>query len=328
MSEPRQEQMQKPAQAALSEPAPEPTPRLLLLGAGYTGQRLLQAGPGERGLAQAVAGFASSTAWRSADWNLDARAPLPSAGAWTHVAYLVPPPGTGDTDPRLEHALGELLGNTPTLRRVVYLSTTGVYGDAGGATVDENTPPRPATARAKRRLAAEQALQAACMAAGVEWTVLRVPGIYGPGRLPLERLRRGEPLPEAALARPGNRIHVDDLVATLQLALQHPAAANAVFNVGDGDTTSTAAYLQRLAALTGLPAPSVVPDERARAALSAEAWSFLMEARRVETRRLREQLGFAPRYPDCTSGLRASLAEEASASSNAGANIGTNTGTG
>lgn len=322
MSEPRREKTQKPAQEAAPEPVQPPTPRLLLLGAGYTGQRLLQAGPGKCGLAPAIAGFSSITAWRSTDWNLDARAPLPSAGAWTHAAYLVPPPGTGDTDPRLEHALSELLGNTPTLRRVVYLSTTGVYGDAGGATVDENTPPRPATARARRRLAAEQALQAACTAAGVEWTVLRVPGIYGPGRLPLERLRRGEPLPEAALARPGNRIHVDDLVAVLQLALQHPAAADAVFNVGDGDATSTAEYLQRLAALTELPAPSVVPDERARAALSAEAWSFLMEARRVETRRLREQLGFAPRYPDCTSGLRASLAEQAATGANPESNTG------
>jgi NAD dependent epimerase/dehydratase family enzyme len=299
--------MQNPAQEPMSEPVPEPTPCLLLLGAGYTGQRLLRAGPGECGLAEAVAGFASITAWRSADWNLDARAPLPSAGAWTHVAYLVPPPGTGDTDPRLEHALHELLGKASTLRRVVYLSTTGVYGDAGGATVDENTPPRPATARAKRRLAAETVLQTACESAGVEWTVLRVPGIYGPGRLPLERLRRGDPLPEAALARPGNRIHVDDLVAALQLALQHPAAANAVFNVGDDDHTGTAAYFQRLALLAGLPAPAVLPDEVARERLSAEAWSFLMEGRRVETRRLREQLGFVPRYPDCTSGLRASL---------------------
>jgi nucleoside-diphosphate-sugar epimerase len=147
----------------------------------------------------------------------------------------------------------------------------------------------------------------------VEWTVLRVPGIYGPGRLPLERLRRGEPLPQAALARPGNRIHVDDLVHALRLALLHPAAANALFNVGDGDDTGTAAYLQLLAQLTGLPAPAVLPDAEARAQLSTEAWSFMMEARRVETRRLSEQLGFSPRYPNCTAGLRASLAEEAAA---------------
>jgi nucleoside-diphosphate-sugar epimerase len=147
----------------------------------------------------------------------------------------------------------------------------------------------------------------------MEWTVLRVPGIYGPGRLPLERLRRAEPLPQAALARPGNRIHVDDLVQALRLALLHPAAANALFNVGDGDDTGTAAYLQQLAQLTGLPAPAVLPDDVARTRLSAEAWSFLMEARRVETRRLSEQLGFSPRYPNCTAGLRASLAEEAAA---------------
>ena len=83
--------------------------------------------------------------------------------------------------------------------------------------------------------------------------------------------------------------------------------------MGDGDDTGTAAYLQQLAQLTGLPAPTVLPDDLARPQLSAEAWSFLMEARRVETRRLRERLGFLPRYPNCTSGLRASLAEEATA---------------
>ena len=295
-------------------------PKLLLLGAGYTGQRFLKtAAEGGRAHASSSNGsritpvFSTITAWRSADWNLDAKAPLPAPGDWTHLAYLVPPPTVGDTDPRLEHALRALLRSTPTLRRVVYLSTTGVYGDAGGAPVNEDTPPNPATPRARRRLAAETALRAACVAVGVEWTVLRVPGIYGPGRLPLERLRRAEPLPQAALARPGNRIHVDDLVQALRLALLHPAAANALFNVGDGDDTGTAAYLQLLAQLTGLPAPAVLPDAEARAQLSTEAWSFLMEARRVETRRLSEQLGFSPRYPNCTAGLRASLAEEAAA---------------
>jgi len=295
-------------------------PKLLLLGAGYTGQRFLKmaseepsaeagSNPGSPG----NSAFSTITAWRSADWNLDAPAPLPVHGDWTHLAYLVPPPSTGETDPRLEQALSALFRGMANLRRIVYLSTTGVYGDAGGGTVNEDTAPKPATPRARRRLAAETTLRSACAAAGVEWTVLRVPGIYGPGRLPLDRLRRGDPLPQAALARPGNRIHVDDLVRALRLALLHPAAANTLFNVGDGDDTGTAAYLQQLAQLTGLPAPAVLPDELARPRLSAEGWSFLMEARRVETRRLSEQLGFKPHYPNCAAGLRASLAEEAAA---------------
>ena len=282
---------------------PEQAPKLLLLGAGYTGQRFLHSAEARRDFAV--------TAWRSHDWNLDAQAPLPTAAPpdWTHVAYLVPPPSSGEKDPRLGHALRELLASTTELKRVVYVSTTGVYGDAGGAAVDETTAPHPATPRAKRRLAAEQTLQAACTAAGVEWTVLRVPGIYGPGRLPLERLRRGEPLPESALARPGNRIHVDDLVAALRLALLHPAAGNAVFNVGDGDHTGTAAYFQQLAALAGLHAPTVLPDALAREQISADSWSFLMEGRRVNTQRLRERLGFQPLYGSCIEGLRASLTD-------------------
>lgn len=272
---------------------------LWIVGAGYTGGRLRERAEGDPR-------FTEVRAWRSADWNLDESRPPPS-GHPTCVVYLVPPRNTGEHDPRLGQALDALLQPGHHLRRWVQVSTTGVYGDAAGATVDEDTPPAPATPRARRRLAGEQLLRERCAVAGVEWVILRVPGIYGPGRLPLERLRRGDPLPASASRRPGNRIHVDDLVTALLLAASHPAAANTVFNVGDGDPTSQVEFQHRVAELAGLPPPPLLPDNDAAAVLSAEAWSFLAESRRVDTRRLRERLGFMPRYGDCVAGIRASL---------------------
>ena len=272
---------------------------LLIVGAGYTGQRLLAR-------ARSSGDYGTVIAVRSAEWNLDDPASTPPCRP-ARVMYLVPPAPAGTGDERLRHALDTLLAPGHRVHRWVYASTTGVYGDTGGAMVDEDTPPAPRTARAQRRLAAESMLRRRCSEAGVEWCVLRIPGIYGPGRLPAERLRRGDPLPQSAAERPGNRIHVDDLVTAMEMALRHPAAANAIFNVGDGDCTPTFTFQSRLAALTGLAPPALLPDDEVRRQLSAEAWSFLAESRRVDSQRIRERLGFAPRYADCSDGIRASL---------------------
>jgi nucleoside-diphosphate-sugar epimerase len=298
---------------------------LLLLGAGYVGTRyaaaLLQQGLVPQRLTLTACTAHESTAQALAarlrgqvpvfHWNLGSQEPLPPtlisarAAPLTHVVYLAPPPSTpaaARNDPVLQGALPVLCAMP--LRRFVYVSTTGVYGDAGGERVDEDSAVQPSNARGARRVAAGAAR-------GIAWTVLRVPGIYGPGRLPLERLRRGEPLPEQSLGRPGNRIQVDDLLAALHLAAFHPAGANRCYNVGDGDPTGTAVFLQRLAQLVGLPPPPVLPEAMASLQLSAESRSFLSDSRQVDTHRLRAELGFQPRYTDCTAGLRASLAEAA-----------------
>jgi nucleoside-diphosphate-sugar epimerase len=188
----------------------------------------------------------------------------------------------------------------------VYLSTTGVYGDARGERVDESSATVPGNDRAKRRLDAESASRAWCAARGVRWSCLRVPGIYGPHRLPLERLRRGEPALRPEDAGPGNRIHVDDLVDACVAALDRPV--DGVINVGDGDHASTTAYLQRVAALAGLPAPRLVTREEAAAQIGPGMLEFLFESRRVDTRRMRDELGVVPRH-DLDAGVAASLAE-------------------
>ena len=196
-----------------------------------------------------------------ADLDTTTASPLPGLAADdAAVAYLAPPPGTGVTDPRLERFLAALGDARP--RVFLYMSTTGVYGDAGGATVDERSPAAPGNDRSRRRLAAERAAQSWCAARDTRCVVVRVPGIYGPHRLPLERLGRGEPAIRPEDSGPGNRIHVDDLVSACIAAVEMPVSG--VFNVGDGDHASTTEFLLRTASLAGLPPPRLVSLAEAR----------------------------------------------------------------
>ncbi len=202
--------------------------------------------------------------------------------------------------------LAQLNGVTPAV--FVYVSTTGVYGDAGGAFVDEFTPVAPANDRSRRRVAAESTAQAWCAARGARCVILRVPGIYGPNRLPLERLQRREPALREDEAGPGNRIHVDDLVAAIVAAVDHPSAQG-VFNVTDGDHASTTAFLQLTAAAAGIEPPALISKAEAREKIPPGMLSFLLESRRVDSRRLQEVFGLQLQYPTLQSGVLASLAE-------------------
>jgi nucleoside-diphosphate-sugar epimerase len=218
----------------------------------------------------------------------------------------VPPAKGSDGDPRLERYL-ESLESMP--RRLIYLSTTGVYGDRAGAVVNEDTPTAPITARAARRVAAERTLRAWADARRVSWCILRVPGIYGPGRLPLERLRRGEPAVVPREATPGNRIHVADLVTACVAAGVAAAADGRIYNVTDGSEDSLTEYLLRVAEIAKLPAPPLVSRAHAERALSETSWSFLAESRRVDNRRMLDELGVALEFHDLDAGIRASLGE-------------------
>lgn len=289
----------------------------LIVGCGYVGGRLATREAGHRPLLALVRSGRSESSLQTAGIrtlcsDLDgapdpASQPLLAAAAdHAAVVFLVPPPDRGATDPRLEAFLEQLSGATPAV--FVYISTTGVYGDADGATVDEKTPVAPVNDRSRRRVAAESAAQAWCVARGVRCVILRVPGIYGPHRLPLERLQRREPALRDEDAGPGNRIHVDDLVAAIVAAIDHPPAQG-TYNVTDGDHSSTTSYLQLTAAAAGLPPPVLVSRAEARERIPPGMLSFLLESRRVDNRRMRDELGLRLRYPTLQSGIVASLAE-------------------
>lgn len=221
--------------------------------------------------------------------------------------YFAPPRNEGDSDVRLHRFLNLLETNPDTL---VYISTTGVYGNTHGAVVDETTPVKPQTQRAMRRVNAEHLTRIWCTENKVRRVVLRVSAIYGPGRLPLARLRQGEPAIRAEEAPIINRIHVDDLVQSCLAAALNPEARG-VYNISDGNSTSMTEYLQMVAQLANLPMPAEIPLDEAQLSYSPEYLSYLDESRRVGNTRMRNDLGVQLRYADLQQGIMASLAEQA-----------------
>jgi nucleoside-diphosphate-sugar epimerase len=285
-----------------------------IVGCGYTGLRLARrwrdAGAHVRGYATQPESLRQIAAAgvQALPLDLDLAAPDGRLAGIVQdddlVFYCVPPAPTGLTDTRLARLLEGIVTRP---RRFVYLSTTGIYGDHRGGHVDEDTPPTPRTARAARRLAAETDLRAWAQARELSWCILRVAGIYGPGRLPLSRLASREPAIDPREATPTNRIHVDDLVSAALAAGVAGIADRRIFNVTDGSDESSTAFLQRVARIAGLPAPPLISRGEAEKTFSAATWSFLGESRRVDNRRLREELGLRLAYADLDSGIAASL---------------------
>ena len=274
----------------------------LFVGAGYTGARVLARLPDAVALGRS----------RSGDERLDLdrderlRIALPAECA---VIYSVPPASDQPGDPRLARFLA-LLPHPPA--RIVYLSTTGVYGNRDGERVDEGSEPRPESARTERRLAAERLLADWCTANGTTVVVLRVPGIYGPGRLGTERVREAMPVIRDAEANPGNRVHVDDL-ATCCIAALSPDVPDGIYNVGDGDHRTGTWFTSEVARQAGLPPPPAISLADAQKTFSPMRLSFLRESRVVDTTKMREVLGITPRYTNAADGIAASLAEESNA---------------
>ncbi len=261
----------------------------LVVGSGYTGSRILKRHPAATALS------------RSTGFDLDGEVQLPEALPDAYQVIYTVPPARAEHDPRLARCL-ELMQPLPM--RFVYLSTTGVYGDCHGALVDETSPLHPTSDRARRRVDAEARLSQWVQDSDCELTVLRVPGIYGPGRLGEQRIKEKQVVLVEEDANPGNRIHVDDLVSCCLAALDNPAG---IYNVGDGDQRSSTWFAFEVARQLGLPAPPGISRAEAAATFSPRRLSFLHDARRINTRKMREQLGVTPRYEDAADGIAASL---------------------
>lgn len=240
----------------------------------------------------------------------DLDGPRPLAGLPTRgrvVYYFVPPPGGGHLDTRIRTFCGSIEpGEEPA--RVVYISTSGVYGDCGGERVTEERAPNPQTARARRRLDAERLLAEWGAHRGSEVVILRVTGIYGPGRLPVERIRSGQPVLADAEAPYTNRIHADDL-ARVCLAAGERGEGGEIFNVSDGHAGTMTEYFNAVADACGLPRPPQVSLEEARRVMTPLMLSYIGESRRMDNTKMLAKLGVELLYPDLESGIRASLAE-------------------
>jgi len=226
----------------------------------------------------------------------------------TVVYYFAPPPGKGVTDPRME-AFVSVLVPRDLPARVVLISTTGVYGDCRGEWVTEERPPNPQADRAKRRLAAETVLRRWSETSGVPIVILRVPGIYGPGRLPEERLRAGEPVLREEESSFSNRIHADDLarVCVAAARCRHPSA---VYNCSDGHPTTMTDFFWRVADQLGIPRPPAISLDEARRRLGEGMLSYLAESKRIDNSRMLTELGIELGYPDLAAGLRSCVEED------------------
>ncbi len=211
------------------------------------------------------------------------------------VIHLAPPQNQGNRDCRTHNLIRILSQGSNTVRRLIYISTTGVYGNHRGAKVSEATPVSPESGRAHRRVDAERALRLWAPAHGVALTILRVPGIYASDRLPLERIQSQTPalIPEEDAY--SNHIHSDDLARLVCAAVYH-GKPQRIINTCDGGETKMGDYFDEVADAFGMDRPPRMPASELQHIVSPMLWSFMRESRRVTNTRLHE-LKTPLRYP-------------------------------
>jgi nucleoside-diphosphate-sugar epimerase len=298
------------------QPAPAPAPlhrrpRLLIVGCGEVGMRVARLLVPRWRVLALTSQPGRATELRAAGvvplvGNLDEPATLARlAGLADAVLHLAPPPGQGDTDPRTA-ALLRALSRKPGLSCLVYASTTGVYGDAGGARFDETRPVAPRSDRARRRVDAEARVRWFGRAFGVRVSLLRIPGIYAsdrPGGHPRERLDRGTPVLRDEDDVYTNHIHADDLARACVAALLR-GKPQRVVHASDHTELKMGEYFDLAADLCGLPRPPRISRAQARDQLSPMLLSFMSESRRLKNDRLVRELRLRLRYPTVREGLQ------------------------
>ena len=287
-------------------------PRLLIVGCGDIGMRVVRLLRGRWHLLALTSSAGRVAALREAGvqplvGNLDDPATLARlAGLCDAVLHLAPPAAQGSVDLRTAHLL-HALARQGRVQRVVYGSTSGVYGDCRGLRFDETRAVRPATDRALRRVDAEARVRWYGRAFGARVSVLRIPGIYAGDRVgghPRERLARGTAVLAAADDVYTNHIHADDLARACVAAL-HRGLPQRVVNVCDDTEMKMGDYFDLAADLCGLARPPRITRAQAAATLPPSLLSFMSESRRLNNARLKNELRLVLRYPTVADGLPA-----------------------
>lgn len=222
------------------------------------------------------------------------------------IFYLVPPPGGGIADTRARNFITQISRNVKPAK-IIYMSTTSVYSETGGGIVTEESETAPASAMGKRRLDAEAAFLEYGAEMELPVIILRVSGIYGPGRLPLTQITQGHPLLREEESGPGNRIHADDLADICVAAARHGNSGE-IFNISDGNTASMTTYFNTCADALGLPRQPQITMEEAAHVMSPLMFSYVSESRIVDNSRMLERLNIVLRYPSMQEGVPASVA--------------------
>ena len=212
------------------------------------------------------------------------------------VLHFAPPPGEGRNDPRTRHLLVALASARIIPRHIVYISTTGVYGDCNGECVSETRPRRATTPRAQRRVDAEQRLRRFAAQHGIALSILRVPGIYASTRLPLPRLRQGTPALVDEHDVYTNHVHADDL-ARAAIAALYRGRPNRAYNVSDDSELKMGEWFDLVADAFRLPRAPRVTRDVAQRTVTPALLSFMNESRRLSNRRMKRELRVSLTYP-------------------------------
>lgn len=291
--------------------------RLLIIGSGDVARRALPRLVRRYRVYALLRDRAKAAEWRAAGAtpvlaDLDDRRSLARlAGLADLVLHCAPPANAGTVDGRTRRLLAAL-GKAKSLpRRLVYVSTTGVYGDCGGACIDETRAVAPSSARAGRRVDAEARLRAWGRDNGATVCLVRAPGIYAADRLPLERLRAGTPALVPADDVYTNHIHAEDLAAACLAALGR-GRPNRAYNAVDDTDLTMGAYFDRVADAFALPRPPRIRRAEASGRLTPLQLSFMAESRRIGNRRLKEELGVVLAYPTVEAGIAAAIQQQRS----------------
>jgi len=218
------------------------------------------------------------------------------------IVYLIPPPAKGVHDTRIQRFL-EGLDQSNLPARIILISTTGVYGNCDDNWVTESRVPTPDTDRGLRRLDAENRLIEFSTRHHVSYIILRVPGIYGPDKLPVQRILEKKPVLNLSESPWSNRIHVDDLVQACLQSIRYNGDFH-VFNISDGNPSSMTDYFLRVARSRNLPEPPQISEQECEKIFTDNMMSYLRESKKIDNKLMLKELGVRLKYPTLEKGLK------------------------
>lgn len=219
------------------------------------------------------------------------------------LVYLVPPPANGKIDNRISRFIKSFKNASIHPKKIILISTTGVYGNCHGAWIDETAELNPQADRAFRRVNAEQQIMEYCSEYQIENIIFRVPGIYAADKLPIKRITLGEPVVRAEDSGYTNRIHAEDLARFCIEALLKNQPSG-IYNCCDGSPSTMNDYFMKVADAKGLPRPVEISLEQAQHQLSAGMLSYLAESKRISNKKLLAYFSCGLKYPDLSAGLK------------------------
>jgi len=280
--------------------------KIIIAGCGYVGKKLAHALNDDNKITTLVRSnenfYLLNQLYETYQIDLDENNTMPDMDTLnSHVIYLIPPSNKFINDNRINHFLASLDTSKPP-KQIVLISTTGVYGDCSDNWIDESRAANPDTERGYRRLSVENQLQAFCEKQGIQYIILRVPGIYGPDKLPLQRLLDHKPILKLSESPWSNRIHVDDLIQACICSIDY-SGDHHIFNISDNEPSSMSDYFIQVARSRGIEEPPQLSMNECKKLFSDNMMSYLRESKKIDNSLMTRELGVNLQYPTLKEGL-------------------------